>query len=142
MTAYNIADADGIDWRGSFERQKSRAEKAEKERDSWESIAQQTARSIDALRAEQPNPLTPEAVESVLHDILPLTTEHLKADDIANIAYDLHAALTEPTRPEGAEELETVLGLNAGEWTNGGAQAVRALADLLASHGVRATGGN
>ena len=51
------------------------------------------------------------------------------------------AALTDPpARPEGAYELETVIGLNAGKWTNG-AEDVRALADLLASNGVRATGG-
>ena len=51
----------------------------------------------------------------------------------------LTAALTEPpSRPEGAEELETVIGLNAGKWTNG-AEDVRTLADLLASKGVRAT---
>ncbi len=44
-----------------------------------------------------------------------------------------------PARPEGAEELEAVIGLNAGAWTAGGAEDVRKLANLLASEGVRAT---
>lgn len=52
----------------------------------------------------------------------------------------LTAALTEPpARPEGARELETVIGLNAGKWTSG-PEDVRALADLLASNGVRVVG--
>ncbi|MGP5484407.1 hypothetical protein ACTXMZ_15635, partial [Brachybacterium alimentarium] len=41
-----------------------------------------------------------------------------------------------PSRPDGAEELEAVIGLNAGAWTNG-ADDVRELASLLASEGVR-----
>ena len=56
-------------------------------------------------RAEQPRALTADAIESVLHDILPLTTERLEGDDIADIAFDLHAALTEPpTRPETEDQ--------------------------------------
>ena len=56
-------------------------------------------------RAEQPRALTADAIESVLHDILPLTTKRLEGDDIADIAFDLHAALTEPpTRPETEDQ--------------------------------------
>lgn len=98
---------DRNDWEGNALDAEDRAEKAEQERDEWKDSAIKAMADLE--RAEQPRPLTPDAIESVLHDILPLSTEHLKADDIANIASDLHAALTEPTRPEGAEKVEAVL---------------------------------
>lgn len=110
----------------------ARAEKAERERDEWKDSAIKAMADLE--RAEQPRPLTADAIESVLHDILPLSTEHLLADDIADIAFDLHAALTgPPPRPEGAAELEAVLSESPL-----GPEAVRgSLADFLAERGVR-----
>lgn len=117
--------------------------KAEQERDSWESIAQQTARSIDALRAEHPRPLTPDDMSSeelrkrtarVQADVLRAHREG--RDDWARIA--VFAALTEPpTRPEGAAEIEAaireVVPSNPGDRYGD-------LANRLAERGVRVTG--
>ena len=108
-----------------------RAEKAERERDEWKDSAIKAMADLE--RAEQPRPLTPDAIESVLHDILPLSTEHLKADDIANIASDLHAALTEPTRPT---ELQVLAKVSA-YMDEAGGEGIDAVTDFLAERGVR-----
>ena len=94
----------------------------------------------DALEKAESRPLTPDAIEVALRDCMPgVALYRLSGTQVMRLAEDMHAALTEPPkRPEGAEGLETVIGLNAGKWTNG-AEDVRALADLLASKGVRAT---
>lgn len=42
-------------------------------------------------------PFTTDEIEAVLHDVLPLTTARLGDEDIAEIAFNLHAALAEPT---------------------------------------------
>ena len=55
------------------------------------------------------------------------------------LAAAVYQGLTEKPRPEGAYELETVIGLNAGKWTNG-ADVARAVADLLAENGFRVVG--
>ena len=86
--------------------------------------------TVASLRAEQPRPLTADDIESVLHDILPLSTEHLGADDVADIAFDLYTALTEPPRPEGAEDLARLIATaDVGEWDCGD------LADALLATG-------
>ena len=86
--------------------------------------------TVASLRAEQPRPLTADAIESVLHSILPLSTEHLGADDVADIAFDLYTALTEPPRPEGAEDLARLIATaDVGEWDCGD------LADALLATG-------
>ena len=92
------------------------------------------------MNTPAPHLLTPDVIEVALHDCMPgVALDHLSGTQVMRLAEDMHAALTEPpARPEGAEELETVIGLNAGKWTSG-AEDVRALADLLASKGVRAT---
>ena len=72
-------------------------------------------------------------IESVLHDILPLSTEHLKADDIANIASDLYLALTEPTRPT---ELQVLAKVSA-YMDEAGGEGIDAVTDFLAERGVR-----
>lgn len=105
--------------------------------------------SVGAVWGEQPRPLTPddiadEMVERYLNHRDPDEVRDWRLagyrDDLVEKARaHLVAALTEPTRPEGAYELETVIGCNAGKWTNG-PEDVRALADLLASNGVRVTG--
>ena len=91
-----------------------------------------------ALRA-QPRPITADDIESVLHSILPLSTEHLGPDDIADIASDLYTALTEPPRPEGAEELEALLwnGSEDDEMTVLDTEDRRLISNYLASRGVR-----
>lgn len=112
---------------------------------------QHMAERIDAAtaraeKAEHPRPLVTgdifalvkEREELIHRKVAAAYSDH--GGSRLRVASAVYQALTEdPQRPEGAEELETVLGLNAGEWTNG-AQSVRALADLLASHGVRAPG--
>lgn len=86
--------------------------------------------TVASLRAEQPRPLTADDIESVLHSILPLSTEHLGADDVADIAFDLYTALTEPPRPEGAEDLARLIATaDVGEWDCGD------LADALLATG-------
>lgn len=90
---------------------------------------------------QESRPLTPDAIEVAIHDCMPKAAlDRLSGTQVMRLAEDMHVALTEPpARPEGAEELETVIGLNAGKWTNG-TEDVVALADLLASHGVRVVG--
>lgn len=82
---------------------------------------------------EQPRPLTLDAIESVLHDILPLSTEHLDSDDIADIASDLYLALTEPTRPT---ELQVLAKVSA-YMDEAGGEGIDAVTDFLAERGVR-----
>ena len=96
----------------------------------------------DALEKAESRPLTPDAITDEMVKRAQREEERQCGDWTAPTAMRriLAAALTEPPRPEGAYELETVIGLNAGKWTNG-AEDVRALADLLASNGVRVTGG-
>lgn len=124
---------------------RKRAEKAEKERDGARgALRAQIKAMADRERAEERRTLTADDIESVLHDILPLSTEHLGADDIADIASDLYTALTGPTRPEGAEAVSSVLGAlreDDGEWmTYASDEDLDGLADALAERGVRVTG--
>ena len=124
---------------------RKRAEKAEQERDSWESIAQQTARSIDALRAEQPRTLTADDIEQLVTQnryrvadaIRALYPEEPMATDV--LAHTVITALTEPTRPEGAEEIEAVIRKVVPSHPE---DRYGDLADRLAERGVRVTGGN
>ena len=96
--------------------------------------ARKVRAALDGYFPAEPRPVevTDEMVERALMvnaDLLPETVSKM-----------ITAAINQPPpRPEGAYELETVIGLNAGEWTSG-PESVRALADLLASNGVRATG--
>lgn len=98
--------------RCAYDRAARGRETAEAERDEARARLAEAAKEIReqgetiAELAAEPRPLTADAIETVLHDILPLTTERLGADDIADIAFDLHAALTEPQRPKGAEDWE------------------------------------
>ena len=124
---------------------RKRAEKAEQERDSWESIAQQTARSIDALRAEQPRTLTADDIEQLVTQnryrvadaIRALYPEEAMATDV--LAHTVITALAEPTRPEGAEEIEAVIRKVVPSHPE---DRYGDLADRLAERGVRVTGGN
>lgn len=94
--------------------------------------------------AEQPRPLTVTddmveralAVERRVYD--GYTTEPVTMREL------LTAALTEPTRPEGAEAVSSVLGAlreDDGEWmTYASDKDLDGLADALAERGVRVTG--
>ena len=99
----------------------------------------------DALEKAESRPLTPGAItDEMVKRALGANGQPETSVDSSSgrrMRHILTAALTDPpARPEGAYELEVVIGLNAGKWTNG-AEDVRALADLLASNGVRAKGG-
>lgn len=118
---------------------KARAEKAEKERDKARGALRAHLEDAAELPAGQRRPITADDIESVLHSILPLSTGHLGADDIADIASDLYTALTEPPRPEGAEEIEEVLwnGSEDDEMTVLDSEDRRLISNYLASRGVR-----
>ena len=114
-------------WKGVVREYKDALEKAVRERD-------------EALADAESRPLTPDAItdEMVERGRSAYWGPTYGGSVVGRVRAILTAALTEPpARPEGAYELETVIGLNAGKWTNG-AEDVRALADLLASKGVRA----
>lgn len=89
---------------------RKRVEKAERERDEWKDSAIKAMADLE--RAEHSRPLTPDAityemVERALtardYNGQPYFTSDTEAHDL------LTAALTEPTRPEGAEKVEAVL---------------------------------
>lgn len=125
------------------EHNSERAEKAER------ALAEMTAHrdqcrdtaikwQMEANRAEQPRALTPDAIESVLHDILPLTANRLGEDDIASIASDLYLALTAPARDPRAEKIQADLA--SAEEPEMDDENRRLIADHLAALGYRKTG--
>lgn len=115
----------------------SRAEKAEHERDAWKDIAQQTARSIEALRAEQPRPLTPDDITDEMVERAWNRWLDLNPLDRDSMRLTLTAALTEPpARPEGAEELAAAMEARLGEFALEHID-VDGLADHLATLGYR-----
>ena len=110
----------------------TRAEKAEQERDEvrrhecsdldahWrlgEALAslKEANATVASLRAEQPRPLTADDIEQLVTQnccrvadaIRALYPEEPMATDV--LAHAVMTALTEPTRPEGAEKVEAVL---------------------------------
>ncbi len=153
-----------VDYHAMWWKAEREREKAERERDSWESIAQQTARSVEALRAEchdcvrdaavirESRPLTPDAItdEMVLRAINAHMWEEYRQGPRTDLSgfreatvqafrTSLAAALTEPpARPEGAEDVAVAL------FQAGAAVGVEmtpekreALADHLAAMGYR-----
>ena len=101
----------------------------------------------EALADAESRPLTPDDITAEMVERVQQWAVGLRIGGIVYLGTKravremFDVALTgPPARPEGAYELEVVIGLNAGKWTNG-AEDVRALADLLASKGVRAKGG-
>lgn len=118
-----------------------RAEKAEQERDearanayNWEATAEEWKKR--ALAAES-RPLMPEVTDEMVERYwAAMKNPGSNYDEAVRSA--LAAALTEPTRPDGAEEIEAVL---RDEWTfsdeDGGEDAFADLAERLASRGVR-----
>lgn len=122
-----------VDYHAMWRKAEREREKAERERDSWESIAQQTARSVEALRAEQPRPLAPDAITDEM-----IERARQRGSEIVGALWDasvveamLTAALTEPpARPEGAEEIEFLIADRLGGDVPG--DVIRALADEIA----------
>lgn len=122
-----------------------RAERAERERDeareAWKGAVESVKEAnslINSLRAAESRPFAPDAITDEMVNRA-RKAWNLSAALGNDLWRDVLSAALTPARPEGAEELEAVIGLNAGAWTNG-ADDVRALADLLASEGVRVTG--
>lgn len=91
--------------RARAERAEKERDEARRERDSWRAQVPLAEWEKELIRAtENPRPLTADDIEAVLHDVLPLTTARLGDEDIAEIAFNLHAALAEPTpEPTAAE---------------------------------------
>ena len=141
---------------------RKRAEKAEKERDEarrhecsdldahWrldETLAslKEANATVASLRAEQPRPLTADDIEQLVTQnryrvadaIRALYPEEAMATDV--LAHTVITALTEPTRPEGAEEIEAVIRKVVPSHPE---DRYGDLADRLAERGVRVTGGN
>lgn len=89
---------------------RKRAEKAEKERDEWEKIARTAERDADEAE-ENPRPLTADDITYEMVKRAQREEERQCGDWAAPTAMRriLAAALTEPTRPEGAEKVEVVL---------------------------------
>lgn len=86
---------------------------------------------MEANRAVQPRALAPDAITDEMVERARRFNEHLSPETIREA---LTAALTEPTRPEGAEELDDHI---AGMDINLMPETVYAYADFLAERGVR-----
>ena len=95
--------------------------------------------------ADTPRPLTPDDIEQLVTQnryrvadaIRALYPEEPMATDV--LAHTVITALTEPTRPEGAEEIEAVIRKVVPSHPE---DRYGDLADRLAERGVRVTGGN
>ena len=125
-----------------------RAEKAERERDevrdAWEGAVESVKEAnslINSLRAAESRPLTADDVtdEMVDRGLDALDEEAAVSVTIPTMRAVLTAALTEPTRPEGAEEIEEVLwnGSEDDEMTVLDSEDRRLISNYLASRGVR-----
>ena len=119
----------------------ARAEKAEQERDHLATVLATTARQRDEADKRNARPLTPDAITDEM--IERARTAWNRSSAIGNDLWRdaLAAALTEPPkRPEGAEEMEALIG----SWErsellgqNLTADDLNSLADHLAERGVR-----
>ena len=91
-------------WKGVVRDYKDALEEAEHERDD-------ARREVLALRAEQPRPLTPDDItdEMVERGRSAYWGPAYGGSVEERVLAILTAALTEPTRPEGAEKVEAVL---------------------------------
>lgn len=128
-----------VDYHAMWRKAEREREKAERERDSWESIAQQTARSVEALRAEQPRPLTPDAItdEMVKRGVEKFRTLPTGMSAHARVSVILTAALTEPPEDPEVVALAEVLGDLAVADEHNGTRDDMALARLLHRRDVR-----
>lgn len=133
---------DRNDWEGNALDAEDRAEKAEQERDEARKHLHDAEARIDELRAEQPRPLTPDDITELVKKTETRLGDAIRAlfPDTAMSTYRIASAvveaLTVPTRPEGAEELERLI--ETSPWHLAG--SCSAEADWLASRGVRVEG--
>lgn len=104
-----------------------RAEKAERERDEWKDSAIKAMADLE--RAEQPRPLTPDAITDEMVERARKAWNRSAA--LGNDLWrDVLTAAIVPTRPEGAEELARLIrDADVGEWDCGD------LADALLATG-------
>ena len=102
-------------WKGVVREYKDALEKAEQERDEARATKDMHKRRADEERvradAAESRPLTPdditdEMVRRGAQAETPAGTRYLRPHEVLEV---LTAALTEPTRPEGAEKVEAVL---------------------------------
>ena len=115
----------------------ARADKAEKERDEARADLAEYVQA-QALRTH-PRPLAPDDITYEMVKRAQREEERQRGDWTAPTAmrHILTAALTEPSqRPEGSEEIERLLTENLGDFRP--PVEPEAIADLLASRGVRA----
>lgn len=113
-----------------------RVEEAEKEQDATRESLREANEVVKSLRAEQPRPLTPDAITDEMVKRARRSLKRATACDYSNSTIQgvLTAALTEPPkRPDGAEEIETLIR----EANLEGEGTASKLADRLASRGVR-----
>ena len=134
------------EWQATAEQWERRAEKAEKERDEARAerdhFHEVAATFRDKFNAAESHPLTPDAitdemVERAADRFRELDLDH-EISEMDLVRGTILAALTPPTRPDGATAIEAVL---REEWSfsdeDGGEEAFADLAERLASRGVR-----
>ena len=125
---------------------KDRAEKAEQERDHLAKVLATTARQRDDADKRNARPLTPDAItdevvergRSFMWDEFEIDLEPAEVEEV------LTAALAEPTRPEGAEELKhpvivALAGMDSTRVHGLTQEDIEGLCDRLAREGVRVT---
>lgn len=119
----------------------ARAERAERERDEWKDSAIKAMADLE--RAEQPRPLTADDITDEMvkrgNDAWSALRSPENTFPRLIVETILRAALTEPSRPEGAEEIEDLLADWFGE-NDSPDQSNRDLADYLVRKGVHVTG--
>ena len=136
------------DWHGMYLAENRRAEKAERERDKARDGArvafarfrevdkarQEVVDELYSLRVAEPRPLTPDAItDEMVERAVDAADRHpVAVVNRAIMREAITAALTAPTRPEGAEEVEALIEESLPGDALSDAQ-VRALADYLAA---------
>ena len=119
-----------------------RADKAERARDHLATVLATTTRQRDEADKRNARPLT---ADDITYEMVEraLAVERREYDGYTTepetMRELLTAALTEPTRPEGAEEIEAVIRKVVPSHPE---DRYGDLADRLAERGVRVTGGN
>lgn len=134
----HIAEQDRIIRRRNeqIDRQVERIEEAEGELTKYRAMHSEQIKTIARLQ-ESPRPLT---ADDITREMVERGRAYMESQ-AWTVGGLLRAALTEPTRPEGAEEIEAMVEESLSGDALSDAQ-VQALADFLAKRGVRVTGGN
>ncbi|TDP76324.1 hypothetical protein DEU31_3031 [Brachybacterium sp. AG952] len=104
---------------------RTRAEKAQQERDHWEREADNANKDLAHLRAAGPRPLTPDAITDAA-----MRRAVQAWEETGELRPAIFAALTTPARPEGAEEIEFLIADRLGGDVPG--DVIRVLADEIA----------